>query len=722
MNQSTSKRPASRIAGIALAAALTLAPATTALAKITAVTGVDYLYTKTDGYEAPVTETKGFVDVLAVTSDKASEDFIYLQLIGQDDRIMADHLAFKLSDAATADENAELATLAGDDSTNNQYAAMVSVNIDQLDPTATYTLRAYSDREEKEDPIYEGQINVIYGIFGEGTQPEPIAVRTMGTKDATGRGCPAPKQITRKNGSGMDLFELTSPTPDTNGNYIYIYKLSDDAPESVEGKINYYVLGETDPLTVDGNDPVTIEKDTSTVVSIPSIVKSGEAYYRTLTVGNDVKLSYPGMSEASVFVKELTGNWAAGAPYTAHIHYVDEEDGNYITPSGMVDQLAVTKPYKYTAPNRVYVIQEGSVVEYELSENGTLTFDLGAAADKQTANVKYRKVNTFTEKTWVINYIDGSEGGNGNVIKNVTVTATELGGSTYKTLASSELGGLVPTQAEIDLASYSGSVVNVYCVPAGQERSTDPYNITVNFVNIADNSVISSQQATVNLVGPNSLSAYDLDLAVPREFNQNGVQWVILPGQLSGGPETYHLYHGYYSPERTYTVFFRDVNDDLHEATVITRVVTVYDDVVVTDLGTATTGTTGTTTGTTTTDTTTAAAGTAAADNGTANATLTNNGGVQTVGNQNGQGTTIVRDDGTDTGTERITEDQTPLASPDGTGAANPTDAAQTTNVSTGATFGLIGGIAGIGALLAVLFARKANVEEKAQNKDQDQS
>lgn len=76
MNQSTSKRPASRIAGIALAAALTLAPATTALAKITAVTGVDYLYTKTDGYEAPVTETKGFVDVLAVTSDKASEDFI----------------------------------------------------------------------------------------------------------------------------------------------------------------------------------------------------------------------------------------------------------------------------------------------------------------------------------------------------------------------------------------------------------------------------------------------------------------------------------------------------------------------------------------------------------------------------------------------------------------------------------------------------------------------
>lgn len=648
---------------------------------------------------------------------------------------MADHLAFKLSEAATADADAELATLVGEDSTNNQYAAMVSVNIDQLDPTATYTLRAYSDREEKEDPIYEGQINVIYGIFGEGTQPEPIAVRTMGTKDATGRGCPAPQQITRKNGSNLDLFELTKETP-TDGKFTYTYKLSDAAPESVEGKINYYVLGDTSmtPLVVDGNDSVTIAKDKSTIVDVPSIVSSKGVYYRTLTVGNDVKLSYPGMSEASVFVKELTGDWAAGAPYTAHINYVDE-DGKGITPSGMTDQLAVTKPYTYTAPNRVYVVQDdGTVVEYELSENGTLTFNLGVDESAQTANVKYRKVNTFTEKTWVIKFIDGSEANHGNELQpSIVVTADQLDANGLYALPES-INGLVPTQAKIDLASYSGSVIEVYYVPEGQERSIDPYDITVNFVNIADNSVISSQQATVNLVGPNSLSAYDLDLAVPRSFAQDGVEWVILPGQLSGGPETYHLYHGYYAREYdsagnpkpvTYTVFFRDVNDDLHEATVITRVVTVYDDVVVTDLGTTTTGTTGTTT----TGTTTAAAGTAgtdtgtaAADNGTANATLTNNGGVQTVGNQNGQGTTIVRDDGTTTGTERITEDQTPLASPDGTNAANPTDAAQTTNVSTGATFGIIGGIAGIGALLAVLFARKANVEEKAQNKDQDQS
>lgn len=223
MNQSTSKRPASRIAGIALAAALTLAPATTALAKITAVTGVDYLYSK-ENYEEPLEEEKwqGFVDVLAVASDDTENDFIYLQLVGQDGRIMADHLAFKLDEAATADAEAKLADLVGDASTNHQYTAMVSVDLSQLDPSVTYTLRAYSDREEKQPPVYEGQIRVIRGKFGEDGPIDPIVVRTMGESDKTGRGCPAPKQITRKNGSGMDLFELTSPTPDTNGNYIYI--------------------------------------------------------------------------------------------------------------------------------------------------------------------------------------------------------------------------------------------------------------------------------------------------------------------------------------------------------------------------------------------------------------------------------------------------------------------------------------------------------------------
>lgn len=729
MNKNQSSwNPAFKAVATVLVAATAFAPAVPALAEVQSVTGVDYLYTTEDDYTAPATTRDGFVDLVSVASDD-SDDIVYVDLLDAKGKVMASHLGYKLGDYdADQDVGINSSALVGtDDPNGNGYVAMLSADIDLLDTNAVYTIKVYTDREEPENSnVYTGTIRTYFASFSDETtaKPAPIVVRTS---DGTNpKGCPAPATLTHNN----KAYTLDSET-DNNG--VFSYTLKDDGPEQLEGGISYLKVGATDDIKT---DKIMLKKGETQTVSIPPMIEANGNYYRTLSIGNKVNLSYPGVSRAAIYVLPLTGDWSAGAPYSATINYV-LDDGTEI----LSDSLLVDKPYTYTLPNTVYKVKDGVVHKYTLdAANSVLNFLLGAEDKYRTANALYKEEDLSNERMWVITYIDGREAANdggsstdrtvkGRTIKTVEVRESDTNNGMYtvpKTLTvkdsndkETELKCVLDPNT-IDLSKYNGTVEVYYVDANATERDYPTYDVTVNYVNIANGETIRTQSAPVSLTADRSDA--ELDFTVPATFASDGVEWVILAGQLNGGPDQYHLYHSYYTgyqdeSRRSYNVYFRDVNDDLHEATVITTIRTVYD-TVVTDLGTTATAATAAPAAAAaapaaTTAAPAAAATTAIPANATPTAALTNDGGLQSITGANTNG--VVRNNGTSVETERIVGPETPTAGPTPTNSGTP-GASTIANLFANAPAVLASVIAAVVGI--VLFALYGKRKEENGGKD----
>lgn len=105
----------------------------------------------------------------------------------------------------------------------------------------------------------------------------------------------------------------------------------------------------------------------------------------------------------------------------------------------------------------------------------------------------------------------------------------------------------------VDLMQY------VYYVPEDYVPG-DGYDITIQYVNILNGDVLRTQTLPVDP----EITDYVTFVGDPS-FTQNGNEYVRLAGQGSG------IRHAYFSPNRTYTVYYRDVNDVISANTVITN-------------------------------------------------------------------------------------------------------------------------------------------------------
>lgn len=126
----------------------------------------------------------------------------------------------------------------------------------------------------------------------------------------------------------------------------------------------------------------------------------------------------------------------------------------------------------------------------------------------------------------------------------------------------------------IDLLQY------VYYVPQGYTPEAT-YDVTVQYVNIANNAVLRTDTYAISP----ELSGY-MTLMGEERFTTGGNEYVRLAGQEQG------IRHGYYSPARLYTVYYRDVNDVINADTVIRRTQIVETERVVTVPGETITTTT----------------------------------------------------------------------------------------------------------------------------------
>lgn len=408
-------------------------------------------------------------------------------------------------------------------------------------------------------------------------------------------------------------------------------------------------------------------------------------YYRVVSFrGNTIGL-HADYANHRVMVREVTG--MTPSAYQVTIRYVDEK-GNLLW-SDNVDVKGTG--YQYTVPTTFSSKKQSGESDFY-----TLKRIHGASGDWSAPVIRFDETKTEKDfydlqgrRSLTVQY-DSKD-----VNKTVKYTFVEVDGST-----STEIGRqvfdvtpeksaeYVPAEKTIngvkyvpwtgnsnpitcdwgDLSTGVDLLQYVYYVPEGYVQGA-PYELTVKDVNIANNEVLRTRTI---MVDP-SMNDY-MTIVGDEGFSQDGHDYVRLAGQDSG------VRHSYFTPARTYTFYYRDVNDTLNANTTITRTQIIETERVVELPGNVTYSFTALPValnpdGTAATGTPVAATGAAAGTPGAAAAGATPAGAAAApatvdAGVTPGDGTTIIDDadnplanlEGEDTATERIGDDENPLA------------------------------------------------------------
>lgn len=404
-----------------------------------------------------------------------------------------------------------------------------------------------------------------------------------------------------QDGSDAVLDEAT-------GAYVVTYEQV--AAGALSGAINYVdtegIIVRTDSVSVapQGETRATFEK---------SFFEDGK-YYRVIAslTGTTVVLT-PTNATKVVRVVEVPG--AAANAYEVTINYVDQ-DGNQLWSD---DVVVKGRGYQYTLPDTFSMKKASGINYYTLDR---------VQAERPAPNVESQSTDRAAANPWnatkpVIkldgNIADqayagafGEEGGkrvltavyqDHEADKTVALTVVEVDGSTGTELgrqkitvtpdSTKEEVTYTPANKVIDGVTYvpwSGAkpltylwenlqegvdlLQYVYYVPEDYVPG-DAYDITVQYLNIADSQVLKTQTITIDP----EMTDY-VEILGEERFTLDGNEYVRLNGQETA------IRHAYFTPTRTYTIYYRDVNDELNANVTVQRVQIIDTERVVTVPGT----------------------------------------------------------------------------------------------------------------------------------------
>lgn len=604
--------------------------------------------------------TQSPINVLSVEGSAGDTIFVEVEHNG---KVIASRVEYKLE---------------GDKTTG-----IVDLTIDSYQAGDSYTVRAYADRANR-NLLYEGTIQPVMANLGNGSNVM-MATRTV----AAGEGRTfTPEESLYIDGANYKLVRDASGTAtytDADGVRTYSYESYSPA-SSISGSITYV---NDEGKTVYTQTVAGISSGTSQTVAVPPVVKDSDGtWYRTIYFGKNVVMENPGQHDYVIHVKriEATGNLVNTNSYIATINLVSD-DGTILAS----DSVTVTGNYTYTAPAKIYQENNGQNTTYSVTNNAEQTLYLNAESDgavdgAKTYTINYTKLNADPGVVYgTFNLINGTKRENdpGRILGTedfVVDAESPYAKPSLQNMMIDDENYIIAGGADYytyDFSSGRMPVVNVYYVPENYV-APDAYDVKVQYVNLANNQVITTKSYTSS---PNQTQ--DLEITTDATFSADGVDYVRLDGQDAP------IYHNYYSNNRTYTVYYRDVNDDLTANVVITRIRTVFADGTVTP-GAITEEGAG--------DAATAATATAALNAGAL---------YNAINSGNGAGV-ITNGEGIDTNTERIEENANPLAS----GLEGTKSQQQLVGVAVPLAIGAVVGVAAIVIAVIVLKRRNRKAEE----------
>lgn len=286
------------------------------------------------------------------------------------------------------------------------------------------------------------------------------------------------------------------------------------------------------------------------------LVQDGEQdlyYYPTVQI---VKADYYGQIDFVVLCNAYAST--EGETGLVKIHYT--AGGEDI----LVDEVNLTTTtYLYTVPKSFVQIESGKATQYKLKDDGNQLNEyhqlvLVPGRAENDYYFEYEATAADEVISWNLILMDGTT----NTRLGTETMDVQPGETVEFNAAAHAPAGYVPSQ-ETYTYTYGGEnlVQYVYYTPDGYVP-TESYTVTLQFVNIADGAVLQSESVMVN-------PGADTEITCPAEFTAGDNTYVRLGGQS----DTYR--HSYYSPKRTYTIYYRDVNDTLYANTIITNIETV---------------------------------------------------------------------------------------------------------------------------------------------------
>ena len=525
-----------------------------------------------------------------------------------------------------------------------------------------YKLIVYSGRDPSSDPaaVTTGVTGIYADLDGAGVL---MAV------------CPGGAAGFTPNATYYDAahgdYDLADPTGTTDGEGNLHFAYTKHIPAALTGSVSYVdetgaVLEKIDLAGVTAANPVPY--------AIPAtLTYNNETYYPTV---RNVEAKYDGQIDFVVLCNRLK-HPGEGA-YKALIRMVDE-NGKLL----MTDSVNVSRVFTYSVPQTFVLTSAGSATSYTLrlgaGEGSVLTLRPGDAGADPTKEYTYTYAGHIdnTAVDWTIRQMNGATGAQ---IGTDTVSVQPGETATYDAANLTVDGQTFEAAGDKTYTyTYGGAnlVQTIYYVPAGYQAEGDR-TVTLQYLNIADNSVLHTEQITV-------APGQDTTINTQASFGD----YVRLNGQS----DSYR--HSYYSPKSVYTVYYRNINDTLYADTVITLTQTVTTTRTQENVVTLPTVDGGTTTDGTAGGTTYVAGPTAGEELTAANNDATGQSDLLT---ENGDDTAGALD-------EIISENETPLAqgtegqtAPDGT-----TDNAEDTMTARPASALQTVGLVGLGALAILL-------------------
>lgn len=478
---------------------------------------------------------------------------------------------------------------------------------------ATYTI-SVSDALMQGKDLFTGTIYPVYGKIVNSDDSytlEIMGIRTVKDREAAG--------LQKNLGVGATYYkqDTTTETYPTayslqmNGavdNYFdgnaFIVTYVQDKPTDIQGTINYVDIStgetvKTETVTgIDSDEGKTIDVKMSFITQDPKN-ENAVKYYRavsnfdtppTLTVRN-----------ATYTVNVIEVEDMSSGCYPVTVEYVDENDNLLWS-----DTIYVKGDgYRYTLPNTFSMktykqltssdgvefytldkviggeVVDGTDIEETLTAQGVSVSEAaittGASEGNGTAvnftlkmgpndfqrnedghyfvKAVYKSQEATKKVEFTVVEIDGETGTEiGRIQKTVTpdegfsyvLENKTIDGKTYVPWAGN------PEKIEytweglgqgVDLMQY------VYYVPEGYVPG-DGYDITIQYMNVSNGAILRTQTLAVDP----EMTGY-LEFIGEESFTQDGNEYVRLDGQQSG------IRHAYFSPNRTYTVYYRGPND-----------------------------------------------------------------------------------------------------------------------------------------------------------------
>ena len=606
-------------------------------------------------YEALEDQVLNEGQIAVVSYEGGASSKVYIK-VTQGDTAIADRLEYDLE---SGDGEVGLITL---DFTNYQ-----------LDLHKTYSVAIYSDYDEA-DALYTGTFTGVWADFAGTTKL--IGVHAAADDEAdtaydqmVNLVVPTTYALADEDSGNNLVYENPTADPADPYTFKYTLRVDDKTETSHQGVINF--VNDEGTTVASQTEDLTAGEPKAVAVS-PIVYDADGASWFVVNFSGSVQMSYPGRSEYTFLVKKASAPADGNAKaFSASIRYVDE-DGNTLA----TDKVSVSadKDYIYTPATGLTLGTGAAAREYTLdadataaktpaydADRGAVVLDPTQATDADYYIV-YKLEDSTAQQTYTVNLIKcatktGEQQGTfadpekGASSIDFVVTPDDAT-ATYAVPQSFEADGVkyvpvngTPSEYTFTYGADDERVVNVYYVPEGYTPE-ESYDITIQYVNIADRKVITSTTQTIE--PPTAADRLgDVSIETPATFvGDDGNTYVRLDGQEAP------IQHGYYTSYRTYTVYYRDINDNLNAGTVITRIHTRFIP------GTTTTVDEGTTT-------------TGANANGSNAIGVTDNGDLVVANGANGgDNADILNGEGQDANTVRIDNNQTPLAGPASAGLA----------------------------------------------------